>query len=80
VRSEAPKAPGVQRAKPFGRLKYLLSDRYQPVRKNCRRKITESCNKYLHRFDDYASKKEKKTVLYHIAQIIFQIYKNIAFH
>jgi hypothetical protein len=28
VRSEAPKAPGVQRAKPFGRLKCLPSDRY----------------------------------------------------
>jgi hypothetical protein len=76
VRSEAPKAPGVQRVKPFGRLMYLLSDRYQPARKNYRRKTIDPCKQYWHSFDDYAIKKEKKTVLYRIAQIILPDIQN----
>jgi hypothetical protein len=75
VRSEAPKAPGVQRAKPFGRLKYLASDRYQPAWKNFRRKTQDSCKQYWHSFDDNAREKVKNTVLYRIVQINFPYFK-----
>jgi hypothetical protein len=69
VRSEAPNALE-SRGGAFGRLEYLASARYQPVKKNPLRKTSNTCKQYWHSRKYFSIGNDEKTVLYCVGHSI----------